>query len=97
MILVNDPILSIDVAVSELILIVKRRLKSLLPISAEARPFLCMDPEAGLNNPIPIITRIRARHLAAADRAIEARIFPSASTDTKSPDSGRQISAQQLI
>jgi glycosyltransferase involved in cell wall biosynthesis len=92
MIVVNDPILSIDVAVTELAMIIKRRLISLLPTAGTSQAFLYMDPEAGLNSRIATITRIRQRQLAAADRAIEAKIFLSASAGTRVHDSGRQES-----
>jgi glycosyltransferase involved in cell wall biosynthesis len=85
MMLVNDPILSIYVAVTELPLIVMRKLTRLLPSALPgaptARKFLCMHPEAGLDSPIAAITRIKHKQLAAADRAMEAKVF-----STRYPD-----------
>jgi glycosyltransferase involved in cell wall biosynthesis len=84
MMIVNDPILSIYVAVTQLPRI-KRKLTHLLPIALpsapSAREFLCMHPEAGLDRPIAAITRIRQKQLAAADRAMEAKVF-----STRNPD-----------
>jgi glycosyltransferase involved in cell wall biosynthesis len=77
MMLVYDPILAIYIALTELPF--KRKLTRLLPIAPPiaptARNFLCMHPEADLDSPIPAITRIRQKRLAAADRAMEAKIF----------------------
>jgi glycosyltransferase involved in cell wall biosynthesis len=86
MMLVNDPILSIHVAVMRLPLIVMRKLRRLLlpialPSAPTARKFLCMHPEAGLDTPIATITRIRQKQLAAADRAMEAKVFSTGSPD----------------
>ena len=77
MMLVNDPILAIYIAVTELPF--KRKLTRLLPIAMPivptARKFLCVHPEAGLDSPIPAITRIRQKQLAAADREMESKVF----------------------
>jgi glycosyltransferase involved in cell wall biosynthesis len=77
MMLVNDPILAIYIAVTELPF--KRNLTRLLPIAMPmaptARKFLCVHPEAGLDGPIPAITRFRQKQLAAADREMEAKVF----------------------
>jgi glycosyltransferase involved in cell wall biosynthesis len=71
---VNDPFLAIYVTVTELPFKGKlTRLRSATPQTP--RKFLCMDPEAGLDGPIAPIPRIRQRQLAAADRAIEAKVF----------------------
>jgi glycosyltransferase involved in cell wall biosynthesis len=79
MILLNDPILAIHIAVTELPF--KRKLTRVLsvgmPIVPTTRKFLCMNPEADLDSPVSAITRIRQRQLAAADRAMEAKVFSS--------------------
>lgn len=80
MMLVNDPILAIYIAVTDVPF--KRMLTRLLPIAMRIVPpprkFLGMHPEAGLDeNPIPIITRVRQSKLTAADREMEAKIFSS--------------------
>jgi glycosyltransferase involved in cell wall biosynthesis len=79
MLLVNDPILSIYVAVTELPVIVKRNLKRLLRIAQPSAPigrrFLSMHPEAGLDSPIVAIARIRQKQLAADDRTMESKVF----------------------
>jgi glycosyltransferase involved in cell wall biosynthesis len=83
MMLVNDPILAIYIAVTELPF--KGKLTRLLPIAPPIAPtvrkFLCMDPEEGLDSPIAAITRIRLKRLAAADRVMEAKVF-----STRYPD-----------
>jgi glycosyltransferase involved in cell wall biosynthesis len=85
MMLLNDPILSIYVAVTDLPRIVRRKLMRLLaialPSAPTARKFLCTHPEAGLDQPIVALTRIRQKQLAAADRATEAMVFSSRDPD----------------
>jgi glycosyltransferase involved in cell wall biosynthesis len=77
MMLVNDPILAICIAATELPF--KRKLTRLLPIAPPIAPtapnFESMHPEVGLNSPIAAIRRIRQKRLAAADRAMEATVF----------------------
>jgi glycosyltransferase involved in cell wall biosynthesis len=79
MVLVNDPILSVYVALTELPVIVKRNLRRLLPITLpsnpRARKFVCMQPEAGVDSPTSIMLRIRQKPLAAEDGIMEAKIF----------------------
>jgi glycosyltransferase involved in cell wall biosynthesis len=79
MMFLNDPILAIYIAVTELPF--KRKLRRLLPIAMPiapiARKFLCMHPEADLDSSIPAITRMRQKQLAAADREMEAKVFSS--------------------
>jgi hypothetical protein len=83
MMLVNDPILAIYVTVTELPL--KGRLTRLLPVAQPivptTRKFLSMDPEADLDSPMVAKTSFRQKQLAAADRAMEARVF-----STRYPD-----------
>src|ERR1700677_157509 len=72
MMTVNDPYLAIYVTVTSL----KRKLTRLRSATPQTpRKFLCMDPDVGLDGPIAPIPRIRQRQLAAADRAIEAKVF----------------------
>ena len=77
MMLANDPVLAIYIALTEFPF--KRRLARWLPIASPivptARKFLCTHPEADLDSPIPAITRIRQQELAAADEAMEAKVF----------------------
>jgi glycosyltransferase involved in cell wall biosynthesis len=77
MMLANDPVLAIYIALTEVPF--KRRLMRRLtiasPIVPTARKFLCMHPEADLDSPIPAITRIRQKELAAADGAMEVKVF----------------------
>jgi glycosyltransferase involved in cell wall biosynthesis len=56
MMLVNDPVLAIYIAL--------KGFPIASPIVPTARKFLCMHPEAGLDSPIPAITRIREKELA---------------------------------
>jgi glycosyltransferase involved in cell wall biosynthesis len=77
MMLLNDPILSIDVAAKELPLIAMRKLKRFLPnaskICRTARVFMSVDPDGDLDAPIPVIARLRERQLIAGDRKLEEK------------------------
>ena len=71
--LLNDPALSV-ITTTEVLIAISKRLRRDRPIGSPL-PFLSVDPEAGKNDSVDVVARMKQRRLADEDRALEQKGF----------------------